>query len=48
MIGTVEGLDCSKTHIFLREPSKLEDNAEYANIVTKDIKKNRIDELPTT
>ena len=50
-IGMIEAngeLDCSKTHIHLRELDKSEDKSKRTNIPSKDAKENKIDTSSTT
>ncbi|RRT34957.1 hypothetical protein B296_00053873 [Ensete ventricosum] len=48
MIRAAGELDCFSAHIRLREPDKLEDKAEYANVATKEAKDNKIGTSPAT
>ncbi|RRT55010.1 hypothetical protein B296_00048769 [Ensete ventricosum] len=45
---TTGELNCSSAYIRLREPGKLEDKVEEANVATKEAKENRIGASPAT
>ncbi|RWW44699.1 hypothetical protein BHE74_00049513 [Ensete ventricosum] len=45
---TTGELNCSSAYIRLREPDKLEDKVEEANVATKEAKEHRIGASPAT